>query len=69
MTRGAFYKRGIRNRGHLSQLSLDFLVLNSDTSIVTAVELGDTTHALARLGAAANAPYTKSKRRWIFEET
>ncbi len=29
----------------ISQLSLDFLILNSDTSIVAAVELDDATHA------------------------
>ena len=37
--------QSIRNR--ISQLSLDFLILNPDTSIVGAVELDDSTHARA----------------------
>jgi len=35
--------QAIQNR--ISQLSLDFLILNPDTSIVAAVELDDATHA------------------------
>jgi very-short-patch-repair endonuclease len=41
------FKRGGRThaiRNRISQLSLDFLILNPDTSIVAAVELDDSTH-------------------------
>lgn len=41
------FKRGHRThaiRNRISQLSLDFLILNPDTSIVAAVELDDSTH-------------------------
>lgn len=43
------FKRGHRTHAilnRISQLSLDFLILNIDTSIVAAVELDDATHAL-----------------------
>ena len=42
------FQRGRRTPGvfnRISQLSLDFLILNPDTSIVAAVELDDATHA------------------------
>jgi very-short-patch-repair endonuclease len=42
------FKRGRRSYAilnRISQLSLDFLILNPDTSIVAAVELDDSTHA------------------------
>jgi very-short-patch-repair endonuclease len=42
------FKRGRRTYAilnRISQLSLDFLILNPDTSIVAAVELDDSTHA------------------------
>lgn len=42
------FQRGRRThaiRNRISQLSLDFLILNPDTSIVAAVELDDSTHA------------------------
>jgi hypothetical protein len=42
------FQRGRRTHAilnRISQLSLDFLILNPDTSIVAAVELGDATHA------------------------
>jgi very-short-patch-repair endonuclease len=42
------FKRGQRTQAILNrfnQLSLDFLILNPDTSIVAAVELDDSTHA------------------------
>ena len=42
------FQRGRRTQAifnRISQLSLDFLILNPDTSIVAAVELGDATHA------------------------
>jgi len=42
------FKRGRRTYAilnRISQLSLDFLILNPDTSIVAAVELDDATHA------------------------
>jgi len=41
------FKRGQRSQSianSFSQLSLDFLILNPDTSIVAAVELADATH-------------------------
>ena len=41
------FKRGQRSyaiQNRISQLSLDFLILNPDTSIVAAVELDDATH-------------------------
>jgi very-short-patch-repair endonuclease len=41
------FQRGRRTPGifnRISQLSLDFLILNPDTSIVAAVELDDATH-------------------------
>ena len=41
------FKRGQRTQAiqnRISQLSLDFLILNPDTSIVAAVELDDATH-------------------------
>jgi hypothetical protein len=42
------FQRGRRTGAilnRISQLSLDFLILNPDTSIVAAIELDDTTHA------------------------
>jgi hypothetical protein len=42
------FQRGRRSQAilnRISQLSLDFLILNPDTSIVAAVELDDSTHA------------------------
>jgi very-short-patch-repair endonuclease len=42
------FQRGRRSQAilnRISQLSLDFLILNPDTSIVAAVELDDATHA------------------------
>jgi len=42
------FQRGRRTHAivnRISQLSLDFLILNPDTSIVAAVELDDATHA------------------------
>jgi len=42
------FQRGRRSPGilnRISQLSLDFLILNPDTSIVMAVELDDATHS------------------------
>jgi very-short-patch-repair endonuclease len=42
------FRRGQRTHAilnRISQLSLDFLILNIDTSIVAAVELDDATHA------------------------
>lgn len=42
------FKRGRRTQAlqnRISQLSLDFLILNPDTSIVAAVELDDATHS------------------------
>jgi very-short-patch-repair endonuclease len=42
------FKRGQRTQAifnRFNQLSLDFLILNPDTSIVAAVELDDSTHA------------------------
>jgi very-short-patch-repair endonuclease len=42
------FKRGRRSyaiQNRISQLSLDFLILNPDTSIVVAVELDDATHS------------------------
>jgi very-short-patch-repair endonuclease len=42
------FKRGTRTQAianRFNQLSLDFLILNPDTSIVAAVELDDSTHA------------------------
>jgi very-short-patch-repair endonuclease len=44
------FQRGRRTPGifnRISQLSLDFLILNPDTSIVAAVELDDATHTRA----------------------
>src|SRR6185437_9717908 len=44
------FKRGARNISvfnQICQLSVDFLVLNPDTSIVTVVELDDATHGRA----------------------
>lgn len=44
------FKRGVLNRNilnRISQLSIDFLILNSDTSIVAAVELDDSSHQRA----------------------
>jgi hypothetical protein len=44
------FQRGRRSQGilnRISQLSLDFLILNPDTSIVAAVELDDATHTRA----------------------
>ncbi len=44
------FKRGQRSYAilnRISQLSLDFLILNPDTSIVAAVELDDATHSRA----------------------
>jgi very-short-patch-repair endonuclease len=38
-------RRGYAILNRISQLSLDFLILNPDTSIVAAVELDDSTHA------------------------
>lgn len=41
------FKRGARSQATLnriSQLSLDFLIVNPDTSVVTAIELDDSTH-------------------------
>jgi hypothetical protein len=41
------FRRGHRTHAilnRISQLSLDFLILNSDTSIVATVELDDATH-------------------------
>jgi hypothetical protein len=42
------FKRGERTQAifnRFNQLSLDFLILNPDTSIIAAVELDDATHA------------------------
>jgi hypothetical protein len=42
------FQRGRRTHAilnRISQLSLDFLILNPDTSIVAAIELDDATHA------------------------
>jgi hypothetical protein len=42
------FQRGRRSQSianSFNQLSLDFLILNADTSIVAAVELDDTTHS------------------------
>jgi very-short-patch-repair endonuclease len=44
------FQRGHRTQAifnRISQLSLDFLILNPDTSIVAAVELDDSTHTRA----------------------
>lgn len=49
------FKRGGWNRGianRISQLSIDFLVLNPDTSIVAAIELDDGSHERADRRAA-----------------
>jgi hypothetical protein len=42
------FHRGRRSQGilnRISQLSLDFLILNHDTSVVAAIELDDATHS------------------------
>src|ERR1700733_6385989 len=42
------FQRGRRTQAilnRISQLSIDFLIINPDTSIVAAVELDDSTHA------------------------
>jgi very-short-patch-repair endonuclease len=44
------FQRGRRSQGifnRISQLSLDFLILNPDTSLVAAIELDDATHSRA----------------------
>jgi very-short-patch-repair endonuclease len=50
LLRAVRIKRGIRNQSvlnQISQLSVDFLIVRPDTSIVAAVELDDTSHRRA----------------------